>query len=219
MKIKLYTKGGFIETDAPDSILTKSQTKAFYASWVEHGNRYKMTATVRYDDQCGNGHNSFAVTADIRENGREYMGGCCHEEIAKHIPELAPFIKWHLCSSDGPMHYIANTVYHAEKHGPESAHVYHEDKANGIDRHCVKYCDIAEAEKIVASSPNYTMEVDQKTAKEANYDHARKSAVWPEATDEELSVSPEELQAKLIERFPKLMLDFKAAVESLGFIY
>ncbi len=44
---------------------------------------------------------------------RECMGGCIHDEIAKHFPELFPLIKWHLCSTDGPMHYEANTIYHA----------------------------------------------------------------------------------------------------------
>lgn len=37
--------------------------------------------------------------------------GCIHETIAAAFPELAPFIKWHLVSTDGPMHYVANTVY------------------------------------------------------------------------------------------------------------
>jgi hypothetical protein len=41
------------------------------------------------------------------------MGGCIHEDIAKHFPELMPYIKWHLTSTDGPMHYLANTLYHA----------------------------------------------------------------------------------------------------------
>ncbi len=98
----------------PASKLTKKQVKTYGPKiYSENGSRYAITATVRYDDQCGNGHNSFSITADIRENHREYMGGCCHEEVAKHFPELAPFIKWHLTSSDGPMHYVANTLYHA----------------------------------------------------------------------------------------------------------
>jgi hypothetical protein len=33
--------------------------------------------------------------------------------VQEHFPELAPFLKWHLCSTDGPLHYIANTRYHA----------------------------------------------------------------------------------------------------------
>lgn len=102
------------------STLTRRQVKKYGpVFYTENGTDYKITAKVRYDDECGNGHNSFAITADIKrmEHGfwREDSGGCCHEEVAKHFPELAPFIKWHLCSSDGPMHYVANTVYHASQ--------------------------------------------------------------------------------------------------------
>lgn len=74
----------------------------------------KMTVTTRFDDRCGNGHNTFSITADI--TGRRGfdiidMGGCLHDEIREHFPELAHLIRWHLVSTDGPMHYIANTTY------------------------------------------------------------------------------------------------------------
>ena len=58
---------------------------------------------------------------------------------------------------------------------------------------------------------------DEKTAKEANLDHARSSAVWPDATDEDL-LTPG-LETRLQARLPRLMKEFKAAVESLGFVY
>lgn len=80
---------------------------------------WRIRAEIRFDDNCFNGHNSFAITASVEDTSqtrrhlREVMGGCCHDEIAKAFPELAPLIRWHLTSSDGPMHYIANTVYHA----------------------------------------------------------------------------------------------------------
>ncbi len=78
-----------------------------------HGPGVTIRAEIRFDDSCRNGHNSFGMTAEILQHGREYMGGCCHDEIVQAFPELAGLIKWHLTSSDGPMHYIANTVYHA----------------------------------------------------------------------------------------------------------
>lgn len=102
-----------------NSILTKNQKKIYGPRiYTEHGETYRIKAKVRYDDECGNGHNTFAITADIdwkdnRGIWREHGGGCCHEEIVKHFPELEPFIKWHLVSSDGPMHYVQNTIYHA----------------------------------------------------------------------------------------------------------
>lgn len=74
--------------------------------------------TIRFDDECKNGHQSFSITADVytAESRRQRdiaAGGCLHEDIAQVFPELVPLIKWHLTSTDGPMHYVANTVYHA----------------------------------------------------------------------------------------------------------
>jgi len=213
--------------EIPKSILTKSQFKTWKKTYTEGKDVYSITATVRYDDQCGNGHNSFGITADIRRNGREYMGGCCHEEVAKHFPGLAPLIKWHLTSSDGPMHYVANTVYHALQHGPDSAWVFHKafsvtppggGKAFSLNEQCLKYCDMEEANAIVASNPAiYYIKIDDKTAKTRNLDHARSCAVWPEATDEDLTAPG--LEQRLMDRLPALLAEFKAAVESLGFTF
>lgn len=78
--------------------------------------RESVRVTIRHDDSCGNGHPSFAVMANSFETltGREgSFGGCCHDVVAQVFPELAPLIKWHLCSTDGPMHYPGNVVYHA----------------------------------------------------------------------------------------------------------
>jgi hypothetical protein len=105
------------------SVLTKSQTKTFgpraIAGW---GNHATLTAEVRYDDECGNGHNSFAITGEIRAGRRDIeAGGMLHDEIRVIFPELAPFLKWHLTSSDGPMHYIANTTYWANQGNLENA--------------------------------------------------------------------------------------------------
>jgi hypothetical protein len=61
------------------------------------------------------------------------------------------------------------------------------------------------------------MEIDLSTAKEANYDHARSNAIWPEATDEMLA-SPD-LKDALDARLPSLLADFAATMESLGFTY
>ena len=103
----------------PASILTKSQKKLYGARvYCEHGETYRIKAVVRYDDQCGNGHNTFSVTCNIDRKGKNGQwyddgGGAAHDEITKHFPELAPFIKWHLCSSDGPMHYPGNALYFA----------------------------------------------------------------------------------------------------------
>jgi len=102
-----------------ESKTTKKQVREYRTEYEEDGQRYKIKAGVRWDDECGNGHNSFAITGAIYRFDdwrREYVaerGGCIHEEIAKHFPDLAPYIKWHLFDPNGPMYYTANTVYHA----------------------------------------------------------------------------------------------------------
>lgn len=114
-----------------ETILIKHQTKEIRKEyWAGRGERRLLVVKLRYDDDCGNGHNSFAITGHIysskRPNSRDGVerfadgkrcgwtaGGCLHEEIAAQCPELAPFIKWHLTSSDGPMHYKANALYWA----------------------------------------------------------------------------------------------------------
>jgi hypothetical protein len=103
-------------TTLPESVLTKHQKKLFTKTMHIDGVETNIIVEVRYDDECRNGHNTFAITADVKEqrgNGRwvQTGGGCCHELIAKQFPDLAKYIKWHLFDSTGPMHYIANTVY------------------------------------------------------------------------------------------------------------
>ena len=83
--------------------------------------KYRHVVTVRFDDDCQNGHNTFSITSDIKRQARnnrwvDYRGGCCHEEVIKHFPRLAHMVKWHLVSSDGPMHYIANALHWREKY-------------------------------------------------------------------------------------------------------
>lgn len=167
--------------ELPASTLTKSQRHKYGPKvFTEHGESFRITAEVRHDDQCGNGHNSFAITAEIYQkdgHGRwvDYSGGCCHDEIAKHFPELAPFIKWHLTSADGPMHYPGNVTYLAG------------------ERDC------------------------WGCLKARELDAARHCAVWPDATDEDLTAPG--LEQRLMDRLPALMAEFKTAMESLGFVY
>ena len=76
----------------------------------------RLTVTVRHDDECGNGHNTFSITAVKAEragNNHWYdrCWGCQHDEVTRFFPNLAPLLKWHLCSTDGPMHYVVNTLY------------------------------------------------------------------------------------------------------------
>ena len=103
-----------------ESILTKDQIKKFTKVYRENGNTYRITAIVRHDDNCGNGYNTFSITGDIyrKANNGRWIGecfGCIHDYISLHFPQLKPFIKFHLCSTNGPLHYIANTIYWAKQ--------------------------------------------------------------------------------------------------------
>ena len=155
------------------------QERKFGAEYInEHGETEVLKAVVRHDDRCENGHNTFSVTASLYVGYVERACGCLHDEIRERIPELAPFIKWHLCSTDGPLHYVANTVYHAGE---------------------------------------YQATLRVSGGKERDLDAARRSAIWPDATDEEL-IEPG-LEQRLADRLPALLEDFQAAVESLGLTY
>lgn len=78
-----------------------------------------MRIRIRLNDECKNGHQDFAITADIWEKGKlrtdRYwiMGGCCHEEIIATRPDLKIFVDLHLCDYKGiPMHAVENGFYH-----------------------------------------------------------------------------------------------------------
>ena len=94
--------------------LTYLSTKFF----TENKEEYRITVTVSLNDDCHNNMCDWSVTADIRRKNqrgqyKEYMGGCCHNEVAKHFPELAKFISLHLCNHYGaPMYPVENGTYH-----------------------------------------------------------------------------------------------------------
>lgn len=63
----------------------------------EDGEEYRIIVTISLDDDCHNNMCDWSITADIRQKNKygryeEYMGGCCHDEIIKHCPELAKVI-------------------------------------------------------------------------------------------------------------------------------
>lgn len=236
------------EITLPPSILTKSQKKTFRKE-LPKGDI--ILATVRFDDECGNRHNSFAITGELYDRERipgeahvenskgkkRYLGscGCLHDDIAKHFPELAPLIKWHLVSSDGPMHYVANVVYHAGdrdcnglRKGEFCQHTSRGPRQNGGIQGVPNWVleipegvarDIYAAEKPAPVTIEWKPYGRTGEGKVRDLAAARNAAVWPEATDDELCQEPEALTASLLARLPALMVEFKAAVESLGFTY
>ena len=100
------------------SILVKRQKKQVVKTNItEYGEKCDLVIDIRYDDECGNEHNTFAITGSLYKAGRRsdsahLAGGCIPEIIEKHAPEFALFIKWHGTTSKGPLYYIENTLYH-----------------------------------------------------------------------------------------------------------
>lgn len=259
------------------------------------GDKCRLTVEMRFDDNCGNGHNSFAITAtaiDPRYRGDRAVVccGCMHEEIAAVFPELVPLIKWHLSSTDSPMHYVANTVYHAsdrDHNGKRKGEVTRTEERLRFDNFPITLTpkrvlkewlkmkigtDIPDFEFLITPVPHgdkgkagkyqygdkftfagcnqatpqqrvnwtyapfdsadeaaewrdaiklgYSFEsvaTAWSEGKERDFDAARACGVWPDATDEQLSVDPEELKAALLERLPALQAEMKATIESAGF--
>lgn len=75
--------------------------------------------TISLNDDCKNGHQDFAITANIYEAGKPTTdrnmigGGCCHDEIVAAFPEFQQFVDLHLCDYLGnPMYATANGFYH-----------------------------------------------------------------------------------------------------------
>lgn len=96
----------------------------------EDGEEYRIIVTVSLDDDCHNNMCDWSITADIRQKNKygryeEYMGGCCHGEIAKYVPELAKFIPLHCCNHYGaPMYPVENGIYHVRRSGMSVAMEY-----------------------------------------------------------------------------------------------
>lgn len=276
------------------SKLTRNQKQQHVKHFIENGKKHTLFIYIRHDDQCGNGHNTFAITGSLYEGEHKteprsernlISCGCIHDDIAKHAPEFAPFIKWHLTSTDAPMHYIANTCYHAsdrdcfgrKKGEPynferklkvndspflytpskelldfidsvgidanwsdfELIEVPHKDNEKGgyqskpkwsfsampvLPWHKAPFDTWDDACSFVHAMSNCSVEIVHRATaygegKERDFDAAREAAIWPEATNEQLSLPRKELEKLLQDRLPSLMDDFKRDVEKLGFVY
>lgn len=94
-----------------------------YVKYFDNGKR-KLTVTAKLHYIKGNRAPYFSITGQIdrvlrqRVEGRIYealreeAGGCLHEEIAEHFPELKPLIRLHLSDMDGtPIHALENGYF------------------------------------------------------------------------------------------------------------
>lgn len=177
------------------------------------------------------------------------FGGSCHDEIAQVFPELAHLAKWHGKSVKNPMHltnalYFAGDRDHWGLRKGEKRQL--RDGRTGepvwdlrVDATgCQLKTPLGEGEDIT-NLPLYRLQ-DMVTSaespacaprlfwepnwiigegKEREFDLARKAAVWPEATDEQLSLPKDELEALLVARLPTLLEQFKQEVTEAGFAW
>lgn len=208
------------------SVLTKNQ-KRFYHKAIPwqllnglDGTK-DLLVTVRFDDKCGNGHNTFSITGQVGGGPNPDVCGCIHDIIAEHMPELKPYLKWHLCSTDGPLSYIANTVYHAgdRDHWGLRKGERRQIKNGKTGKLAWILEDIPGSKYFDGDAPpaegiflKWVPWCHEGEGKERDLDAARSCAVWPDATDEELTAPG--LADRLKARFPALMIEFRKAVES-----
>lgn len=224
----------------PASVVVKSQTKKLPARAVTfNGERILVRAVIRWDDQCGNGHNHFSVTGEYTRPGESWEqggGGCIHEQIRAAFPEFAHLIRWHLFDPSGPMHYVANTVYFAgerdhwgllkgEKRQHTSRGKYQAGGVEGIPQWELELTGMPDEKEIYAATAPAPFTISARwvpcgitgEGKARELDNARSSAAWPDATDEDLTAPG--LEERLIARLPALVEQMKKDIEALGFTY
>lgn len=169
--------------------LTKKQTQTMRVLFSEDGKKYVFIATLRFDDECGNGHNTFSITGELWRSGASgaKLGSDCiecgmlHKRFAKMWPHMAKYIKWHLTSTDGPLHYVANTLFWvgiAQKGG---------DKYRSADDACNFVRDTAVWPELLDEE---ILNTDEATFKK-----------------------------RLEDRLPALMVEFQKDMEALGFTW
>lgn len=190
-----------------------------------YGKDATLSVELRFDDSCHNGHETFSITGEVRSQTRREAGGCLHEAIAKVFPELESLIKWHLTSTDGPMHYVANTCYHAGDRDCNGLRSGERKPILGPDK-VPTWVPKITPEKYVKGTQQpvpvlveYELWCREGEGKERNLAAARSCAVWPDATDDELCQERHRLEAALKARLPALLAEFKQAMLEIGFIY
>lgn len=105
------------------------------ATYTEGGRRYRATVHYGFDLSFARQHNqaaAFTVTVDVhRSSGGRWVMDACGQQpdlVREHFPHLALFLRWHLVSTDQPMHYAANGTYwymiaHGRSRWTADAHV------------------------------------------------------------------------------------------------
>ena len=181
-----------------DNQTWQSRARAVPPEWG-YPVRAQMAVNIRHDDQCNNGRNSFSVTAEIFVPGFRNIeaGGQLTDEVRALFPELAPLLRWHLCDTHGPLHYIANTLYWLGYKGHCSASPMNPPNIQHA-RRCAVWPDLPESMICPA--------------------HLRRDAVGTTNRQERGEIARTVTEA-LEARLPALLAEFIADVESAGLMF
>lgn len=234
----------------------------------------KLAVKVRFDDACKNGHKTFSMVYVLCERASECgiwtdssSGPIKLELTEKFCPHLSKYVKWHSCTTDGPLHYLSNSLYAAgdkdcwglRKGEPSRSRdeVRFHNMPIGVNIKNKKFLEfLRKTDKPLkvqevphpTLSPNYTVEglevawhycqftdraaaegfvkmwndesvpreivsvpVEFSKGKEPELGLARVHAIWPDAELEDFT------KEKLLARLPKLLQEFRADMEELGF--
>lgn len=137
-----------------------------------------------------------------RARDRQFVRG--GQLDAEDYPEeFRKFLPFHLFDANGPMHYVANSLYHASDKdcwGLKKGEVVHRKDKDGRPLWQLKHQPLAVGDKPPPQEWEPVVRIGE--GKEPNLAHARSCACWPDA---ELCDFTEE---KLLARLPALMKEF-----------
>lgn len=195
-----------IHTTTREARVIKSEWRKVPGEWDP------ARVVLRYDDRCGNGYNTFSITV---ESKNDTYGGCMHNTVCKVFPEFAHLIKWHLCSSNGPHAYIANTLYFAVDNRVKAAEKLEKARdsltvyvnANGY-RSCESFAEQYMKDIGMLKASISIAEDRLKKACGPDLKAAQRAAIAPDATLEQL-----QNKAWLEARFPSLVHEFKTVMD------
>lgn len=174
---------------------------------------------ISYDNSLRNGYNEFSMVVSTPE-----ISGPFDTEWCKGFKQLSHLAKWRLMSSKGPIYYPANAIYLAgdrdyrglrkgESKPLVDSNGNHTYRARLEVPHTVELPPGVEPPPATAVYELWMLEGE---GKERELDAARSSAIWPDATDEDLMQEPDQLRAALEARLPGLIESFKADITKAG---
>jgi hypothetical protein len=210
--MKIETPVGAVEL--PDSVRTLSNKKTVIKTFVAaNGENSRLDITLRWDDDCKNGQNTFyctgtlSVQSPLSQGFKAVASGCIHDEIAQYAPELAHVLPYHLVDANGPMHYLVNSLFLAGDRdcwgNNKDVQVRHKTENTLKWRLPVSpFTSVYAAAKPEPRIRHFVPVLGR--GKERELDTIRHVLVWPDATDEQLSQPEPELRKLLAKTFPGL---------------